>query len=390
MLLIMDNKRQSIEIADIFSRHASDFLKRKKLCPIQLKTYNDIIKCRTAELGGHKSYCNNCNYTKQAYNSCRNRHCPKCQFVKKAQWVDKLTGNLPPVKHFHLVFTIPGCLHKLFYINQKKAYGLLFKAAGNTLKQCAKNTKFLGAEPGAVSILHTWGQTLTYHPHIHMIVPAGGLTEDQSEWIPSSKKFLLPVKVLSAIFRGTLCRLLEKSAVLGELILPDDVTDFKSLKVLCYQNKWVVYSEKPFSTPDNLIQYLGNYTHRVAISNHRIIKHEDGKVSFYYKDYKAAGSKKVITLDAHEFIRRFLQHILPPGFSKIRYFGFMAMCNMKSKLAQCFSLIDKVSFLPTLEGLSGYEVFQNITGKDPFCCPKCKSGKMTLFMVPNVGGLGTG
>ena len=378
----MENKKQSVELADIFSSHAKEFMQSHALCTEQRKAFDAIMQCRTAALGGHIDHCDKCGYVQQSYNSCRNRHCPKCQFVKKIQWVDKLAANLPPVKHFHVVFTIPHHLNKLFYINQGKAYSLLFKAANKALVQTAQNPKFLGAEVGAVAILHTWGQTLVYHPHIHMIVPAGGLSEDQVEWIHAGKKFFLPVKVLSAVFRGILCRLLEEALSDGDIKLPDGLTDFKSLKTQCYEKNWVVYCEKPFSCSDSLIQYLGNYTHRVAISNHRIMEHQNGKVTFSYKDYKAAGSRKSITLDAGEFIRRFLQHVLPSGFYKIRYFGFMAMCNMQSKLALCFDLIEKATFLPVLQGLSALEVWRNITGRDPLCCPKCKVGRLKPQLIP--------
>lgn len=377
----MENKRQSIELADIFSSHAKDFLQNHKLCPEQLKAFNAIMQCRTAALGGHIDHCDHCGYTRQSYNSCQNRHCPKCQFVKKVQWVDKLAANLPPVKHFHVVFTIPPCLHKLFYINQDKAYSLLFKAAGKALTQCAANPEFLGAQVGAVAILHTWGQTLVYHPHIHMIVPAGGLSEDQMEWVQAGKKFFLPVKALGAVFRGILCRLLEQAVSDGVIKLPDEFMNLKPIKDQCYQKQWVVYCEKPFSGSENLIQYLGSYTHRVAISNHRILGHQDGKVSFCYKDYKAAGLRKSISLNTDEFIRRFLQHVLPDGFYKIRYFGFMAMCNMKLKLQACFDLIEKAAFLSVLEGLTALEVWRNITGGDPLRCPKCKTGRMVPQMI---------
>lgn len=381
----MENNRQCIELADIFREHAKGFLQAGKLCPVQLKAFQAIIQCRTAALGGHLQKCDKCGHTAQAYNSCRNRNCPKCQFVKKAQWVDRLAGNLPPTKHFHLVFTIPECLHKLFYINQRTAYGLLFKAAGSALLQCAKNTKYLGAKPGAVGVLHTWGQTLAYHPHVHMIVPAGGLSEDGREWISSSKRFFLPVKVLSSVFRGVLCRLIRNAVDDNKVTLPDSQPDFNTIKEACYKKSWVVYCEKPFSCPDNLVGYLGNYTHRVAISNQRIIKYENGQVSFYYKDYRAAGTGKVMVLQAPEFIRRFLQHILPSGFSKIRYFGFMSLRNIKGQVAQCTALLDQDVFLPLLEGLSGYEVFRNITGIGPFCCPKCKIGKMTMTVISESG-----
>jgi hypothetical protein len=386
----MENKRQHIEIGDIFRSRAREFLQNHTLSPEQMKAFNAIELCRTAELGGHKDRCDSCGYIRPSYNSCHNRHCPKCQFVKKAQWVDRVAASLPPVKCFHVVFTIPDCLHKLFYINQRIAYDLLFKAAGKALLQCAANPLYLGAQAGAVSILHTWGQTLVYHPHIHMIVPAGGLSHDQMEWVPAGKKFFLPVKALSAVFRGILCRYLEQEVADGNIKLPEGVQDFNSIKAQCYRKNWVVYCEKPFSCADNLIEYLGNYAHRVAISNHRIEDYQDGKVCFGYKDYKSAGIRRIITLDADEFIRRFMLHVLPRRFYKIRYFGFMAMRNMASKLESCFQLIDKDSYLPVLQGLTALEVWRAISGKDPLYCPKCKTGKMLPYMILEVNHLKSG
>jgi hypothetical protein len=248
----------------------------------------------------------------------------------------------------------------------------------------------LGAQVGAVGILHTWGQTLVYHPHIHMIVPAGGLSEDKMEWHPSSKNFFLPVKVLSAVFRGILCRLLEHAISAGDVKLPEDLLDFNAIKTQCYEKKWVVYCEKPFSDSTRLIQYLGNYTHRVAISNSRIIEHQNDKVCFSYKDYRSAGISKNITLDANEFIRRFMQHVLPCGFYKIRYFGFLAMCNMKEKLTLCINLIEKATFLPALQGLTAMEVWRIITGSDPLCCTKCKIGRMLSQFVTDQTALKPG
>jgi hypothetical protein len=378
----MNNIRNNIELADIFNKRSNDFITTNNLCSIQAKAYNDILNCRTSELGGHKNQCTKCNYSKQSYNSCRNRHCPKCQFVKKAQWVDQLAGNLPPVKHFHIVFTIPSCLHELFYSNQAKAYDLLFKASSKTLLQVAQNTKYLGAQAGAVSVLHTWGQSLTYHPHIHMIVPAGGFSEDQTEWISSSKKYFVPVKILSTIFRGILWRFIEKGIKENQLKISNKV-NIQHLKNQCYKSNWVVYSEKPFAKPENLIQYLGNYTHRVAISNQRILKLEDEKVIFKYKDNKNGGLQRTMGLEIDVFIKRFLQHILPSGFCKIRYYGFMALRNIKKHILQCFSLLEKRGYLPVLKGLNAFEVIQNITNKDPFCCPKCNTGKMLLVASQN-------
>jgi predicted Zn-ribbon and HTH transcriptional regulator len=372
----MENKRQTIELADIFRTSGADFLKTHNLCADQLKAFHAIENCRTSALGGHTDQCSHCGYSRPSYNSCRNRHCPKCQSTKKIQWVDKLSANLPPVRHFHVVFTVPPCLNAIFYLNQGKAYDLLFKAAARALLQCAANPSLLGAQAGAVGVLHTWGQTLVYHPHIHMIVPAGGLSPDQMEWIPSSKKFFLPVKLLSNVFRGILCRLIEAAVSKGEILLPDNMADYASLKSICYRKNWVVYCQKPFAGPEGIIRYLGNYTHRVAISNHRIEAFENNKVTFSYTDYKSDSLQKSMTLDANEFIRRFLQHILPCGFYKIRYFGILALCNMQSKLQTCFNLIGNNSYFSVLEGLNAYEVWRLVTGKDPIYCPKCHKGKM--------------
>jgi hypothetical protein len=301
------------------------------------------------------------------------------------QWVDKLAANLPPVRHFHVVFTIPACLNATFYLNQGQAYRLLFKAAGEALTRCASNPAYLGAQTGAVAVLHTWGQTLAYHPHIHMIVPAGGLSCDQMEWVPSNKKFFLPVKALGKVFRGILCRLIEKAVIKNQLKLPDETVDFQILKNQCYLKDWVVFCQKPFAGPEAIINYLGNYTHRVAISNHRIKAFEHGKVTFEYKDYKDRAALKSITLEAGEFIRRFFQHVLPCGFYKIRYFGILALCNTGTKLEACRNLISGNCYLPVLEGLTAMEVWQTITGRDFSSCPKCGTGRMARhYAIPSV------
>ena len=332
----MENKKNKIELGDIFRKYGDVFIENHQLCPVQHKAIEAITNCRTAQLGGHIDQCDHCGHKRPSYNSCRNRHCPKCQFVKQVQWVDKLKTNLPPTRYFHLVFTIPQQLHKIFYINQSKAYSLLFKAAFEALKKSAANPKFLGAQTGAVAVLHTWGQTLNYHPHIHMIVPAGGLSDDEMEWIPAGRKFFLPVIVLGCIFRGILCKLIRQSILKNEINLPDGVKSFEVLKNKLYLKNWNVNSEKPFCGPERVIQYLGNYTHRVAISNHRIISDDDGKITFRYKDYKSGVFNKTITLDADEFIGRFLRHILPCGFYKIRYFGILASSNAQTKPLYAF------------------------------------------------------
>lgn len=378
----MENKPQRLELSDIFSSHAEAFKQTHTLCTAQQKAYNAITLCRTSALGGHTSHCNSCGHERNAYNSCRNRHCPKCQYIKKEQWVDKLAATLPPVKHFHVVFTIPQGLNMLFTLNQDKAYKLLFKAASQSLLELAAQGRHLGAEAGAVAILHTWGQNLSYHPHIHMIVPAGGLTEDMMEWRASSRKFFMSVKVISAVFRGILYRLMAEAVEKEELRLTEDIRDVAQLKSVCYKKKWVVYTQKPFSDADGIIAYLGNYTHRVAISNNRLIAHSGDSVTFSYKDYKSGGIRRIVKLEAHEFIRRFMQHVLPSGFYKIRYYGFLALCHGKTKLKAVYSLIPKATYLPRFEGLSALEVLRELTGKDPFYCPKCQNGHMLPGKMP--------
>lgn len=371
-----------IELADIFRKHGRAYGQEQSLWPQQRQAINSIVQCRTRALGGHLDHCDHCGHTRPSYNSCRNRHCPKCQFIRKAKWVDKLAANLPPVRHFHVVFTVPSVLTRLLYLNQRKAYGLLFKAAGESVKKCALNPNFLGGQIGAVAILHTWTRTLMYHPHIHMIVPAGGLSEDGMEWIRSKDTFFLPVKTLSRVFRGVFIRLLQKAAEQGALKVPDGYPDFATIKNKCYEKNWVVYSQKPFVDHQRLIAYLGNYTHRVAISNNRIKALDKGRVCFSYKDNSCGGLHKHMTLDVQEFIKRFLMHVLPAGFYKIRYFGFMAMCNARSKLAACFDLIDQSAYLPQLEGLAALDVWRIVTGRDPLRCPQCRTGHIRQRRLP--------
>jgi len=286
----MRQEGKCIELADIFREHASTYQRHYKLWPEHQKVMDSVIECRTRSLGGHLDHCDRCGHTRPSYNSCRNRHCPKCQFMRKTKWVDKLAANLPPVKHFHLVFTIPPALSRLFYLNQRTAYGLLFKAAGESVSKCALNPNFLGGQMGAVAILHTWTQTLVYHPHIHMIVPAGGLSQDGMEWVGLNTKFFLPVKMLSRVFRGMLVRLMEKAVRQGLLKLPDEHPDFASIKSKCYERNWVVYCQRPFANHQRLLEYLGSYTHRVAISNNRIKALDEGKVRFAYKGQPQRGN----------------------------------------------------------------------------------------------------
>jgi hypothetical protein len=297
------------------------------------------------------------------------------------QWIDRLKASLPPIKYFHLVFTIPQCLHKTLYINQSSGYSILFKSAWEALKQCLANPKYLGAQTGAVAVLHTWGQTLTYHPHIHMIVPAGGLSSDEMEWVRSNQKYLLPVKILSGVFRAVFSRLLQQAISKQQIKLPDDLEDFDQLKTKMYAKNWVVFAEKPLAGPQRVVKYLGRYTNRVAFTNSRLVADEGGKISFSYKDYSMGGVIRSMSLDASEFIKRFFRHVLPCGFYKIRYFGIMAQCNMTTKLALCFELLEKAAYYPQLQGLPAIEVLQMVTGIDPFVCPHCKKGRMQAISL---------
>lgn len=369
-------RKRKAEVADIVNQYGPEYLKTHRLCPVQRKAYQAITDCRTARMGGHLQTCDQCGHQKPIYNSCRNRHCPKCQYIKQVQWVDKLKAQLPVTKYFHLVFTIPSELHLTFYINQKVCYDLLFKASSTALKQAAANPDFLGAETGAVAVLHTWGQAITYHPHVHMIVPAGGLSSDQTEWVYAGNKLFLPVKALSKMFRGILSRMIGEAISDGRIKLHEGISNFDDLKKKLYEKNWNVFSKKAFGGPASVVEYLGNYTHRVAISNSRIVKLENGRVTFRWKDYRKALKGQYMELKADEFISRFFQHILPSGFYKIRYYGLLASANSKTKKEVIFQLIGKTAYLSSLEGLNGLEVLSIVTGKDLTYCPVCKKGRM--------------
>lgn len=373
------NTRHPLEVAAILKEYGSQFMDEHKLCADQLKAFRAITQCRTAAMGGHIDGCNQCAHQRIAYNSCRNRHCNKCQYVKQIIWIDKLKSSLPVCRYFHMVFTIPSSLHKLFYLNQRTCYDLLFKATSQTLSKVGHNPKFLGAETGAVAVLHTWGQALTYHPHIHMIIPAGGLSADRVEWIQAPKKFFLPLKALSKVFRGMMWSMLEKQIVSGKVRMPDEL-ELGLLKKQLYQKNWNVYCKKSMAGPQSVVQYLGKYTHRVAISNNRILDMAGGKVTLRWKDYRKNLNNQLLTMNASEFIGRFMRHVLPSGFYKIRYYGLLAAAN-GDKREQCILLIDKPAHVPLLQGLSACQVLEMVTGKDPEICPKCKQGKMVVIKV---------
>lgn len=381
-----------IEVADILNSYSGEFFKKHKLSYQQLKAFTAIKRCRTSELGYHKLVCNECKYEQISYNSCRDRHCPKCQLTKQMRWIDKLKASVLPVRHFHIVFTLPHQLNALAYINQATFYNILFRAASQTLKQVALNPKFLGAEPAFLAVLHTWGQNLSYHPHLHMIVSAGGLDPDGLEWKHSGKKFFVPVRALSKVFRAKFIGMLEVEHGQNALKIPGtdkevDYSDFGKVKSLLFSKTWNVYAKKTFKGAGKVIGYLGRYTHRVAISNSRILSLDNGKVKLRYKDYRDKGKWKIMGLSALEFIRRFVQHILPNNFYKIRYYGLLACKNRASKLMVCFGWLKSNMPVPKFEGLTWHEIIEMVTGKDVFKCPVCHKGRLTdpELLIQNTG-----
>ncbi len=347
-----------LEVQDVFVAHSDEYRQRHKLSIAQHKAVNAILSCRTARLGGHVDTCPSCGEAKISYNSCRNRHCPKCQTVSKERWIDARKADLLNVGYFHVVFTVPQELNPVIYANQKDCYNLLFRSVAETLQELSGDKKYLGAQIGLTAVLHTWGQNLCFHPHIHCIVPAGGLDKLEM-WQASKKKFFLPVKVLSHKFRGKFLALLkQQSPGIPQNLLND-----------CYNKEWVVYCKPPFKTAACVVEYLGRYTHRVAISNNRLLSLKDGEVSFKWRDYRNSSRWKVMTLAAEEFIRRFLIHVLPPSFMKIRHFGFLSSRGKQTKLPLCKKLTG-TSLLPKVK-ISTEKLLAKILGRNPQICKSC-------------------
>ncbi|WP_437236227.1 IS91 family transposase [Dehalococcoides sp. HCBD] len=328
------------ELQEIFDHVYSSADTSVPMSPQQAKAFHMIRHCRSAKLGAHAMVCSECGSAQVSYNSCRNRHCPKCQHAIQEDWVQAQLDKLLPVGYFHVVFTLPHELNPLLLYNQKLLYSLLLRAASHTLVELAKDPKYLGAAIGLTSVLHTWGRNLSFHPHVHVIVPGGGLSSDGLRFVRSRKKFFIPVKVISKKFRGKFLYFLKKAYADGKLEFFHVATpsNFASLIDSLYAKKWVVFCKKPFKSPEHVVRYLGRYTHRVAISNSRIKSFDGKSVSFFWKDYKDKGKSKVMTLNAAEFTRRFLQHVLPDGFVKIRHYGLLCSRNIHTKLLRCRQL----------------------------------------------------
>ncbi|HDN67596.1 MAG TPA: IS91 family transposase [Firmicutes bacterium] len=379
--------RGSLEVADIFRAHGPGYREAHghEMPPRHLRAMRAIELCRTAELGGHVEECDQCGAVRVSYNSCRNRHCPKCQCLDKERWLEARKKDLLPTQYFHLVFTMPESLRPLALRNQNVLYPILFRAASETLKELAADPKYLGAEVGFITILHTWSQTLIDHPHLHCIVTGGGLSPDGKKWIPCKKDFFIPVKVISRLFRGKFLAYLKEAKEKGKLVFPGNIAhlkkdhSFKAMLDDLYDQEWVVYCKPPFSSAETVMDYLGRYTHRVAISNDRLIRMQEDQITFRYRNRNDNNALKSMTLDAFEFIRRFLLHILPDGFMKIRYYGILSHRNRKRKLALCKKLlgVDHKEH----EKESWQDLLARITGIDPRICPCCGKGKMVLKEV---------
>lgn len=368
-----------VEVADIFRKYGEAYRKQHALPLHTLKAMSAIEACRTSRLGGHVHECSNCGHQKIAYNSCRNRHCPKCQNLPKERWIEDRKDDLLPVPYFHVVFTLPKELHPLALRNKKEVYGLLLKASSDTLQTLATDPKHLGAQIGFISIVHTWGQNLMDHPHVHCIVTGGGLSPCQTKWIAAKTDYFLPVQVMSKLFRGKFLHGLKELQSKGVLYGIENTSEFSKQLSLLYQMNWVVYCKPPFAGPEHVIAYLGRYTHKIAISNQRIICEKDGQVTFKYRDYRDGNKNKTMTLSAFEFIRRYLLHILPPRFVKIRHYGILSNRN-KRRLQHCkklFSRSRKNTKKPEKKE-TWVEFLIRITGVDPTICPACKKGKMIV------------
>jgi hypothetical protein len=372
-----------LEVADIFRRHGEAWRTANAghVSHGQLRVMSAIEACRTAALGGHVERCEDCAHTRIAYNSCRNRHCPKCQWSAAAEWLAARQAELLPVPYFHVVFTLPAQIGAIAYQNKAKVYGLLFKAAAEVLTTIAADPKHLGARIGLTAVLHTWGQNLDHHPHVHCIVPGGGISPGGERWVACRPNFFLSVRVLSRLFRRLFLQYLDAAFVAGELQFFSDLTALKAPSAFMQylaplrRSEWVVFAKHPFAGPEQVLAYLARYTHRVALANSRLISLSDGNVRFRWKDYRQDGKGKVMTLQAGEFIRRFLMHTLPDGFHRIRHYGLLGNSHRADKTELCRKLLAAPSPRSNHDNDNSNEV---AAANDPPPCPCC-GGRMKII-----------
>jgi len=382
--------RPALEVADIFRRHGEAFRRRHggHLGRVERRIMAAIEVCRTPALGGHVEQCGDCGLVRCVYNSCRNRHCPKCQGLARAEWLEARQSELLPVPYYHVVLTLPPPAAEIAFQNKRVVYAILFRAAAEAMRDIAADPKHLGAEIGAVALLHTWGQTLQHHPHLHCIVPGGGLSPDQTRWVACRPGFFLPVRVLSRRFRTLFLAQLQAAFVAGELHFSGTLATLAEPNAFAKRLdplravEWVVYAKRPFAGPEQVLAYLGRYTHRVALANSRLTRLTDSEVDFTWKDYRHHGKTKVMTLAADEFIRRFLLHAIPDGFHRIRHIGFLANGHRTAKLALCRALLAAPTPDPPLPE-NYHERTRRLTGHQLDVCPDCGGTMLERGLLPH-------
>jgi hypothetical protein len=379
--------REGLEVADVF-RHLGPAFRDQhgaSLSAARRRAMIAIESCRTAALGGHVERCGDCGHQRFAYDSCRNRNCPKCQGLARARWLEDRHAELLDVPYFHVVFTVPSEIEVIAFQNQTVVYDILFQAASETLRKIAADPKHLGAEIGFLGVLHTWGQNLLHHPHVHFLVPGGGIAPDGDRWAACRPGFFLPVTVLSSMFRGLFLHYLTQAFAAGALNFFSahrhlhEPAAFQRYLAPVWNTNWVVYAKRPFAGPAQVLDYVGRYTHRVAISNNRLLTMDNGKVRFRWKDYRDGNRQKTMTLDGSEFIRRFLIHVLPGGFHRIRYYGFLGNCHRARKLARCRKLLGMAPPAPTDPPADYRDRFEALTGRSLRECPHCRTGVMVVI-----------
>ena len=376
-----------MEVADIFRAHGAAYRHAHVLARAPRRAMQAIETCRTATLGGHRETCNTCGADRIAYNSCRNRHCPKCQTLAKERWLAARRAELLPVEYFHVVFTLPHALNALAQGNPRVVYTLLFRAVAATLTTFGRDPRHLGGDLGGTAILHTWGQNLSQHLHLHCVVSGGALTQDGARWIAAPPGFLFPVRALARVFRGKYLQALYRAFTTGKLRFAGSLAALADPQAFATwlrdlrQQDWVVYAKRPFAGPTQVLEYLGRYTHRVAISNERLVSHTDGVVRFRWRDYADGDRVKIMTLAAEEFIRRFLLHVVPGGFVRIRHFGFLANRTRRAKLARCRALLAQppAPAASAIESVSA--LMRRLTGIDIERCPVCQQGQLHVTEI---------
>ncbi len=392
--------RHRLEVADVFASYGSNYQPAYRTSAMQRRILRDLAVCRSATLGGHKKQCERCGHEEISYNSCRNRHCPKCQAASRAQWLESKADDLLNVPYFHVVFTLPSAIGPLALQNKRVVYGVLFRAVSETLSTIARDPKHLGANIGFLAVLHTWGQNLHQHPHNHCVVPGGGIALDGSRWVTCRENFFLPVRVLSRLFRQKFIAYLSEAFNNGDLRFHGRLETLAERKNWCRlmaklgSSDWVVYAKPPFGGPTQVLKYLARYTHRVAISNRRLVSFETGKVTFRWKDYAEGNRNRTMTLDAVEFIRRFLLHSLPKGFQRIRQYGFLANRVRQQKLSLCRELLSdgNEDAMPadttTVEKTDTDSVSSPDATATEDVCPICQKGRMAVVEVIGADGRG--